>query len=102
MSQRMINIAGMMTNSGGDLYHVWLEAAVAELPGPYEVEEAQIARLDLATGVSNLPDGDYILEYFYSEFGTRRRLGCRIGDGNSVPVAACGSRLFTLSLEGQP
>ncbi len=37
----MISIAGMMTNSGGDLYHVWLEA---ELPGPYEVEDAQIAR----------------------------------------------------------
>jgi len=65
MSQRMISIAGMMTNSGGDLYHVWLEAAVAELPGPYEVEDAQIARVDLATGASKLPDGDYILEYFY-------------------------------------
>ena len=65
MSQRMIRIAGIMTNPGGDLYHVWLQAAVAELPGPYEVKDAQIARLDLATGVSNLPDGDYILEYFY-------------------------------------
>jgi hypothetical protein len=65
MSQRMARIEGMMINSGGDLYHVWLEAAIAELPGPYEVKGAQIARLDLATGVSNLPDGDYILEYFY-------------------------------------
>jgi hypothetical protein len=65
MSQRMISVAGMMTSSGGDLYHVRLKAAVVELPEPYEVEDAQIARLDLATGVSNLPDGDYILEYFY-------------------------------------
>ena len=74
MSQRMIHIAGMMTSSGGDLYHVWLKAGVAELPGPYEVEDAQIARLDLATGVSNLPDGDYILEYFYRKpfFGNAR------------------------------
>jgi hypothetical protein len=67
MSQRMTRIAGMMTNSGGDLYHVWLEAAVAELPGSYEVKDAQIARLDLATGVSKFPDGDYILEYFYKK-----------------------------------
>jgi hypothetical protein len=65
MSQRMIRIAGLMTKPGGDLYPVWLQATVAELPEPYEVKDAQIARVDLATGGSNLPDGDYILEYFY-------------------------------------
>ena len=59
----MVRVAGMMTSLEGDLYHVWLDATLAELPRTYGVEDAQVVSLDLASGSLCPPDGEYILEY---------------------------------------
>jgi hypothetical protein len=67
MSQRIVRIEGGMTNSEGDVCHVKLDAAVAELPRIYEVEDAQIVSLDIASDSLNPVDGEYTLYYFFEK-----------------------------------
>jgi hypothetical protein len=67
MSLRIVHIKGAMTNSVGDVCHVKLHAAVAELPGTYGVEHAQVVSLDIASDSFNSVDGEYTLYYFFEK-----------------------------------
>jgi hypothetical protein len=57
----------MLASTDGDLYLVWLEATVAKLSGKFGLQEEQISQLELASGDSKLPDGEYMLEYFFGK-----------------------------------
>jgi hypothetical protein len=62
----------MLTSTEGDLYLVRLDATVAGFLGNLGVEEEQISKLALANGNSKLPDGEYVLEYFFGKSFHRR------------------------------
>jgi hypothetical protein len=67
MSRTVKRIEGTLSSTGGDSHQVWLEATVAELHGSLGAEDSAISRVALAPDNPGIPDGEYVLEYFYGK-----------------------------------
>lgn len=64
MTTRIEQVEGTLTTSGGDVCPVILNLTVAELRRGAGIESEAVARVELA---SRVPDGTYMLDYFYME-----------------------------------
>jgi hypothetical protein len=67
MSTTVKRIEGRMSNTAGDSFLVSLDAAVTELRGTSGVEDASISSLALAADNPRIPDGEYVMEYFFGK-----------------------------------
>lgn len=59
---QQVHIEGTLSTRSGDAYPIWLNLAIAELPGETGIQDDTISCVEL---VSDVPDEEYMLDYFY-------------------------------------
>jgi hypothetical protein len=67
MSSTVKRIEGKISGTSGDTYSVGFDATVTEHAGSSGVEDATISGIALASDNPRIPDGEYVLEYFYGK-----------------------------------
>jgi hypothetical protein len=54
---------GMLTSTSGDIHAVDLHVTIQSLAGADGIESETVSKIELLS--RDVPDGDYVLEYFY-------------------------------------